>query len=74
MLEAKADVNAVNNAGETALMIASRKGFADFVKTLMAAGADPSVRDNKGKTALEYAEDDERTDVIKALTSSSVTK
>jgi len=41
---------------------------------LMAAGADLNIRDNRGKTALDYAEEEDREDVMKALTSTGVTK
>ncbi|HEY9693747.1 MAG TPA: ankyrin repeat domain-containing protein [Oculatellaceae cyanobacterium] len=46
----KADVNAQNDKGETALIIAGQN--ADAVKALIEAGADLNLRDNEGNTAM----------------------
>ncbi|MBD3850861.1 MAG: ankyrin repeat domain-containing protein, partial [Acidobacteria bacterium] len=51
------DVNAIrpekNNA--TALILAARKGNAEIVSLLLAAGADPDVANHEGETALDIA-------------------
>jgi ankyrin repeat protein len=67
-------VNDANNIGETALIIAARRGFEGYVKTLLASGADTNAQDNKGKTALDYAEEEDRTEMIQALTNAGVKK
>ena len=45
LLEAGADVNAVNNDGKTALLIAIKQKREDFMKLLLQSGADPVKRD-----------------------------
>ncbi len=49
LLEAHADVNATDNNGVTALMLASVYHRTEIVKTLLAHGADACIRD-KGRT------------------------
>lgn len=51
----KADVNAVDQDGVTALMLASLNLKQDVVTYLLAKGANPKARDSKGQTALDYA-------------------
>ena len=46
-----AEVNAANNGGLTALMVAGVHGHADVVKVLIAAGANVSAKDAAGRTA-----------------------
>jgi ankyrin repeat protein len=52
-----APLDAVDDRGRTALMMAAELGHAEMVKMLMGRGADPSARDKSGKTALELAAD-----------------
>ena len=59
--------NLQNKDGETALMLASARGHADAVGTLLNVGADPDIRNNLGRTALMTAVDNERKDVVRAL-------
>ena len=53
------NINAQNNNGETALMLAalstSDMSTEDTVRQLLAAGADPNIKDISGKTALIHA-------------------
>ena len=49
------DVNARDENGRTALMLAAVNGNEDCVKILIAAGADVNAKDNTGKTALVMA-------------------
>ncbi len=46
------DLNAVDNYGDCALKKASFSGHADFVKALLAAGADPNICDGFMKSPL----------------------
>lgn len=50
------DVNAQNNDGETALMLAIKSGNAHFAETLLAKGANPNIKNKKGKTANDYTD------------------
>lgn len=54
-----AEVNAANNGGLTALMVAVAHGHADVVKVLIAAGANVSAKDAAGRTAADMAMNDE---------------
>jgi ankyrin repeat protein len=48
------DVNAVNDAGQTALHFAVRNGDA-MVRLLVEHGAKPDVKDRQGRTPIDYA-------------------
>ena len=52
LLDRGAPINAVDNRGRTALMMAAEIGDAAVVETLLARGADRALRDGQGKTAL----------------------
>lgn len=52
LLAQKNNVNDKDSYAETALHIAARNGYADFVDFLLKNGADPVKRDSKGKTPL----------------------
>lgn len=53
--ERPANLDAVNHAGHTALLLACHVGAADIVRLLLAAGADPDRADNLGSTPLLWA-------------------
>jgi hypothetical protein len=55
LLEIGADVDAQNKAGNTALIVAARKGQIDLVKKLLNADADPTIKNKDGKAALDLA-------------------
>jgi ankyrin repeat protein len=56
LIKYKADPNAANNNGETALMwICGMKEMENYVISFLEAGADPSHRDKNGNAALQYA-------------------
>ena len=55
LVAAGADVNAKNEDGQTALMIACKKGDQDAVKILLAGQADVNATDKFGQTALMAA-------------------
>jgi hypothetical protein len=55
MLTEGADVNATNNFGTTALMLAAMKGNTRLVKLLLEKGADVRATERDGNTALRWA-------------------
>ena len=67
LLDHGANVNARNEGGITALMIAAAANQASLVTLLVKAGADVAARDEKGETALSIARDKDGQAVIKVL-------
>ena len=65
-----ADVNARDNTGSTALMMASYEGNVDVVKMLLENGADLNATEKSGKTALSIAKLKDNKEVIDILESS----
>ena len=66
------DVNHVNDLGWTALLEAvilgdGSKPYADIVRILLDAGADPAIGDRDGVTALEHAERRGHTAIARTL-------
>jgi ankyrin repeat protein len=55
LLEAGAPIDAADNRGRTALMIAAELGRGAIVEALLARGADRSIADKDGKRAFELA-------------------
>jgi ankyrin repeat protein len=49
------EIDARDNDGVTALMLATRSGFASTLSALLAAGADPLAVDKRGRSALAWA-------------------
>jgi ankyrin repeat protein len=58
LLEAGAPIDAADNRGRTALMMAAEIGDADVVEHLLGRGADPAIADKSGKRALDLAAND----------------
>jgi len=56
LLTEHCDVNAANNVGQTALMMAALFGRSDVVRLLMAHGANSALKDNAGNTAAGLAQ------------------
>ena len=67
LIAAGANVNTRNQGGDTALMLATLKGYDDVVKVLIDAEADVNARNNHGLTALGLAEWYTRADVAQML-------
>ena len=67
LIAARADVNAKNNVGDTALMMASGFGHLEVVQALLAAKADMNAKRNDGDTALMFASGNGRLEVVRAL-------
>ena len=55
LLDKKADPNATDTNGTTALSLAVQFKNTELVKLLLDHKADKTIKDNKGKTAFEYA-------------------
>ena len=67
LLEHGADVNAVNNDGAGALMLASKVGDVDIVKLLLASKANVNLVSKEGKTALMSAKKEGHGEIVKLL-------
>ena len=67
LLAHRADVNAKDNEGKTALFTAAGKGAAQVVRVLLDVGADVSGKRNDGLTALMNAAMYGATDIVKVL-------
>jgi ankyrin repeat protein len=65
LIDAKADVNAQNNVGQTPLMDSIDN--LEVAKLLIESGADLEVKDDDGDTALHYACDEGATEVVQLL-------
>jgi ankyrin repeat protein len=55
-------------SGETPLMNASKRGYADVVKLLLSQGADVNTKSKAGKTALDYAKEKGYREIVGLLT------
>jgi ankyrin repeat protein len=62
LIERKADVNAKNAVGQTALMLAAGRGAIRVVRVLVEAHARLNEKDRDGRTALDYAMDGDSSD------------
>jgi ankyrin repeat protein len=67
LLDRGLDINARNNQGETALLIAAWNGTDDLVQVLLKRGADPNVKSRKGLSALRVASANGYAGVVKML-------
>lgn len=55
LLAMGADINVRNEAGQTPLMRAAAKGYADMVQVLIQNGANPRLENNRGESAMTIA-------------------
>ena len=61
-------INAQDNEGNTALMMAVTKGDSyDFIRVLLDAGANPNIKNKAGKTALQIAKEKKSDYVVEML-------
>jgi ankyrin repeat protein len=67
LLADRCDVNATNNAGQTALMMAALFGRNETVKLLISHGVNAALRDDTGNTALSLAEQQRNAEMIALL-------
>ncbi|MEA3506386.1 MAG: ankyrin repeat domain-containing protein [Elusimicrobiota bacterium] len=58
LVSAGADLDALDSAGETALMKAARKGFFMTVSLLLRKGANKTIKNEEGKTAYDLAKEE----------------
>ncbi|CAE8662357.1 unnamed protein product, partial [Polarella glacialis] len=70
LLWARAEVNAVDGLGATALHYAAGAGHHEVVKELLQAQADSTARDGQQQTPLHYAASGMSPDVVHALLAS----
>ena len=67
LLEAGADVNVQDDAGETALMWAARWGHEKTARELLAQGARMYVKNKDGQTALNLAKAEGHSELVALL-------
>ena len=67
LLDHGAEVNAKDNDGKTALMLAAREGPLASVQALLAKGADISATNRWGETALTYAHQGRQSAIVRLL-------
>ena len=67
LIEAGVDINAIDAAGNTALMGVCFKGYLDIVKLLLKKGAEVNIRNWQGASALIYAVTFGKNEIAKEL-------
>jgi len=65
--EAKLNVNAKDNSGDTALHEAAKFGHEGVVKYLLDGGADVTIRNSSGKDPLQLATEHEKKEIVALL-------
>jgi uncharacterized protein len=67
LIQAGADVNAVQQDGVTPLHEAAHRGRGDLVQLLLDHGADAAARDGKGRDAADFAREQGHTALLEVL-------
>ena len=67
MLKHKAEIDSLNEEGQTPLIRATRFGHEDSTRLLIQCGADTTIRDKSNKTAYDWALQKGFTDIITIL-------
>ena len=67
LLEAKADPDAADNDGQTALMWSAKEGHKNLLDYCFRVGAKPDAMDSAGKTAMAFAYDGGHADIMSHL-------
>jgi hypothetical protein len=67
LLAEDCDVNATNNMGQTALMMAALFGRSEIVRLLIAHGANAALKDKAGNTAAGLAQQQGNAEVVTLL-------
>jgi len=64
-----ADINAVDDAGDSPLLQCARDGFVDGARLLLEHGANPNLRDEQGKSPLDHAVENGHVEIADMLRS-----
>jgi ankyrin repeat protein len=64
LINAGADLNIVDNSGNSALMTAAKKEKYEIAEILIKSGANLNIQNNAGQTALSLAEDMKMDDLL----------
>lgn len=67
LLKRDVDIDARNDQGETALIIAAWYGREELVELLLSKGADPNIKTREGLTALKVAKANGYDGIVKKL-------
>jgi len=70
LIEAGAEVNTYSTTGDSPIIDATRKNFAEVVEELIAKGANKSAKNNKGLDAFQYAENNNNQKLLQSLNKS----
>lgn len=69
LIQAGANINAIDEDGRTALMYASMNGHMTIIIDLLGSNASVDIKDRHGKTALSLARDGDKKEIVELLKS-----
>ncbi|KAH6972220.1 ankyrin repeat-containing domain protein [Ilyonectria sp. MPI-CAGE-AT-0026] len=67
LLELGSDPNQVNYRRDTAILLASERGYVDVVQELLDNGANPTINNNSGETPFSVASQAEQWPTVELL-------